>query len=396
MLKPFLYIFKALTKSPVSFFADLLIKIGLRKYASDQLGQAARIFMYAGRLGSAPGFYNHALIMMQSGMTTEGVQSYRLGFDINPEWSRLVTLPILPRYVQIETVRTCNAACIMCPLEASNEPRMAMSDALFSRVVEKIACLTPIPHVGLHGLNEPLMDKKLISRIRQLKAAGVAKVSVVSNGSLMTQEKALELIEAGISDISFSIESVDKSTFEGIRIGLKLEDVLCGIHNFVTARNMSTRYVPIRLLFTYSELNRLQYDQFRAYWLPILNSDGDTISALPIHSFGKFGLYNSDNNGACYQVFTDMHIRADGRVSMCCIDVDAEYKVGDISQDSIIEIYNSSQIRFDRHRHMIGYRHDIEICANCDQPECSAKAVSDDLGSKRLRLDLQGKYFIHQ
>jgi hypothetical protein len=45
---------------------------------------------------------------------------------------------------------------------------------------------------------------------------------------------------------------------------------------------------------------------------------------------------------------------------------------------------------------MTGDRHDMKICANCDQPECGAKVVSDDLLSQPLRLDAQAKYFISQ
>jgi len=381
----------------LKLYAAVLNRIGRSKYASGEYDSALRMFEQAGNLGLASGFYNLACLEMQTGRMERGVKRYRRAFAVDPDYERLLTLLLKPVYLQIETVRNCNAACVMCPLETSKVPRTVMSDAVFSRVIEQIGSLTPIPHVALHGLNEPLMDKKIISRIKQLKAIGVSTVSVVSNGSLMTREKAAELIYSGINDISFSIESVDSQTFEGIRIGLKLEDVIRGIVDFITVRNLSEKFLPVRLLFTYSERNRHQYQQFREYWLPILKpSKGDTISALPIHSFGKFEMYNNDNTKACYQLFTDMHIRADGTVSLCCIDVDAEYNVGNISKNSIIDIYNCKQIRFDRHRHMTGDRHDIKICANCDQPECGEKTLSDDLLSKPLRLDAQAKYFISQ
>jgi tetratricopeptide (TPR) repeat protein len=300
-----------------TLYAAVLNKIGRLKYASGDYDSARRMFEQAGNLGLASGFYNLSSLEMQTGRMDEGVKSYRRAFAIDPDYERLLTLHITPGYLQIETVRTCNAACVMCPLETSKMPRIAMSDEVFSRLIEQIGFLTPIPPVALHGLNEPLMDKKLIPRIKQLKAAGVSTVSVVSNGSLMTKEKAAELIESGINDISFSIESVDALTFEGIRIGLKLEDVLRGILDFIAVRNEVSKFLPVRLLFTYSERNRQQYEQFRAYWLPILSPEkGDTISALPIHSFGKFYMYNNDNTKACYQLFTDMHIRADGTVSL--------------------------------------------------------------------------------
>ena len=74
-----------------------------------------------------------------------------------------------------------------------------------------------------------------------------------------------------------------------------------------------------------------------------------------------------------------MHISANGRVSMCCIDVETENGYGNIENESIMDIYNCELIKEDRHKHLIGQRKKIKICNNCDQPESVSKNCIDNL-----------------
>lgn len=319
----------------------------------------------------------------------EAAPLYRKAVSLDSDYLR-APVRIAPPYIQVETIRACNAACIMCPLETSPTPNRVMSDELFDRIVSEVITFDPKPEVALHGLGEPLMDKRIVERIRKLSAHGVT-VSIVSNATLMDEEKAGALLTAGIRDISFSIESVEQETYERIRAKLKLSDAIEGIEAFLRVRNRLGSNVPVRLMFTYSEDNRDQYSTFREFWKPRLR-EGDTIALVPIHSFGKFSLYNTDNMDPCAQIFSSLHIRADGVVSLCCIDVDGEYKIGDVTKQSIIEIFNGERIRQDRHTHLMGQRRSMKLCADCDQPESGKKGVADNL--RDASPTLEGKFFV--
>ena len=72
---------------------------------------------------------------------------------------------------------------------------------------------------------EPLVDKELGTRIKAAKGLGL-KVSTFSNGSLLTEDKARMLIESGLDELKFSIDSHRPEVYEQIRKGLKFQNVL--------------------------------------------------------------------------------------------------------------------------------------------------------------------------
>jgi radical SAM protein with 4Fe4S-binding SPASM domain len=122
-----------------------------------------------------------------------------------------------------------------------------------------------------------------------------------------------------------------------------------------------------------------------------LTKDLDKIFLLPIHSFYKFEAYTEIKNKACYQIFTDMHIRSDGTVSLCCIDVESVFGLGNLKLDNLFSIYNSKQFKIDRHKHFTNKRSEMSICKTCDQPEASNKLCVDNLDS--ISPILEGDFF---
>ena len=271
--------------------------------------------------------------------------------ESNGDYLNADIINIFSPYIQIETIRAFNAKCVMCPLEKSETKNEVMKDEVFNRILEEIKYWPQPPSIALHGLGEPLMDKRIVERIKILKMAGLPNVSLVSNGSLMTENIAQNVINSGITDMHFSIESVNKTTFESIRKGLFIDDVLNGITTFIDTRNKLESKVSVKIMYTYSDNNKLEYkNEFRDFFKKILNPElGDQISLMPIHSFGVFDKYNNENNDLCYQIFNNIHIRADGRVSLCCIDVDSKFDIGNINNSSIMSIFNNKKMREFRH-----------------------------------------------
>ena len=325
--------------------------------------------------------YNNALDLAFNNKLSEAKKIYQLAYNNNSNYIKNSRSDYKPKYIQIETVRVCNAACIMCTISTSPSLNQSMTDAIFERIIEEIKSYKNYdPYISLLGLNEPLMDKKIFKRIKKIKESGISMISIQSNGSLLNEEKSEKLLESGICAIGFSIESINKDVFEKIRLKLELEKVLSGIKTFIKIRNKIKPKLPISIFYTYSEKNLNEYNQYRSYWKNELTIGVDHIFLAPIHSFNKFEMYSEINDQLpCYQIFNDMHIRADGEVSMCCIDVESEYGYGNIKEKSIEEIYNCKLIKEDRHKHLIGERKKIKICNNCDQPESIANFCMDKL-----------------
>ena len=60
---------------------------------------------------------------------------------------------------------------------------------------------------------------------------------MISNGSLITEEVARGMIEAGLDAINISVDAAGKEVFEQTRIGLKYDKVIANIERLVRLRD---------------------------------------------------------------------------------------------------------------------------------------------------------------
>ena len=77
--------------------------------------------------------------------------------------------------------------------------------------------LNIIPRViVLHGFGDPLIDKKLASRIKTLTNKGIGTY-FSCNPSNISVKKNIEMMEAGLGYLKYSIDSIDNLTHKKLR-----------------------------------------------------------------------------------------------------------------------------------------------------------------------------------
>src|SRR5215204_6798051 len=104
--------------------------------------------------------------------------------------------PVLPEIVQIESTNICNAKCVFCPRDEMHRRQGIMSLDLFRKIVDECVELG-ITHVRVHNYGEPFVDRKLVEKVRYAKQKGIKEVGMISNGSLITEQVAKGMIDAG-------------------------------------------------------------------------------------------------------------------------------------------------------------------------------------------------------
>lgn len=119
-----------------------------------------------------------------------------------------------PVCLYLETTNRCNLLCSTCPRTFDDlEPPADMSWELFTRIVDQ---LPRIERVVLHGVGEPMLVKALPRMIRYLKARGTY-VLFNTNGTLLTNKKGRELIDAGLDELRVSLDAADAGSFREVR-----------------------------------------------------------------------------------------------------------------------------------------------------------------------------------
>ena len=154
-----------------------------------------------------------------------------------------------PLHLDIETTNHCNLKCTMCPrtryLAAgdwswSPQGLGRMDFALYSRLIEQAAAGGAYS-VKLNLLGEPLLHPDLLRQVALASGRGLY-VQLNTNAMLLTSEISRNLLEAGLDDIFFSLDSPYREKFENIRVGACFETVVNNIAEFVRLKNEVGRH----------------------------------------------------------------------------------------------------------------------------------------------------------
>lgn len=160
----------------------------------------------------------------------------------NISTSTVPSLRKFPAKLFVETTTRCNLSCVMCIKQNQGEPAAEgdLDPALF-------AALEPaFPHLDaliLNGVGEPLLHPSLeqfVHRGKQLLPPG-GWVGFQSNGLLMTNLRAVSLVDAGLDRICLSIDAVSPEKFREVRQGGELEGVEKAFSALTYAKNLCNR-----------------------------------------------------------------------------------------------------------------------------------------------------------
>jgi radical SAM protein with 4Fe4S-binding SPASM domain len=288
----------------------------------------------------------------------------RLGYPLD-------ALLSFPRFFLIEPVNICNARCIMCGIDFTKKKKAVMSDSLFDKIADEVAKYSNhVEKVMLYLDCEPLLDKKLPLRIQKMKKSGIRRVNVASNASLLDYDRASRIIKAGLDEIYITIDSLQKDRFEAIRKGLQFETVYKNILDFIQLRNQLNPRLTIRIQMVLQQLNQDEAGAFVCHWTSLLNPD-DQVIVQKAHNWGatvktmKFGDEGAINNVPCFILWSNFCIHVDGEVALCCMDTESTLSLGNVSSQSIAEIWAGTVLKRIREEHTCGRRADIPLCNGC-------------------------------
>jgi len=283
-------------------------------------------------------------------------------------------LHYFPKLIAIENISSCNARCLMCPIDELTRSHKLMRQSVFDKIIEDIKPYASwLERVTLPILGEPLIDKKIEQKIKTLKNIGIKNVHLTSNASLMTENRSISLIESGLDAIDYSIDGASPEVFQEIRKRLHFDECVKNIESFIKVRNELNPNIIIRIRMTVSETNSHEFSQFKEFWTERLGEQ-DLVYGKLLHNWGngydKLNTHkqvddNTLNNLMCVSPWLILNINSDGRVPLCCVDFNAEEDFGNVANDSIANIGRSDRSRSIREGHGRDGRNSLTQCVGC-------------------------------
>ncbi len=144
--------------------------------------------------------------------------------------------------VYIEPTNRCNLTCVTCVRNVWTESLGHMSMATFARLIEGLRAFTPPPVAFFGGFGEPLAHRDIVAMVTQAKALG-ARVELITNGTLLDEALARQLIMAQLDVLWVSLDGPTPESFADVRLGAALPQILDNVMRFRELR--SGGYYPV-------------------------------------------------------------------------------------------------------------------------------------------------------
>ncbi len=145
--------------------------------------------------------------------------------------------------VYLEPTNRCNLDCRTCVRHVWEEPAGSMGEDTFGRIVEGLKGLPGPPEVFFGGFGEPLFHPGIVAMIRRVKKAG-ARAELITNGVLLTEERARELVESGLDLLWVSLDGATPQGYADVRLGDALPGILDNLYRLRTIRRQLGSRTP--------------------------------------------------------------------------------------------------------------------------------------------------------
>lgn len=252
---------------------------------------------------------------------------------INNNVERIYKKDLLFRWVEIETINRCNGTCDFCPVSAGKDfrERKIMGMDLFKKIIDELHALHYGGKLALFSNNEPFLDRNIIEKAKYARnRLPFAYLYTFTNGTLLNVDLILNILP--YLDELF----IDNYTDDGTLIPI-VQDLL----EYEKDHPEIVEKVTVHLRDPHE----------------ILTSRGGT-------SPNRKNIISYENE-KCLLPFRQLIIRPDGKISLCCNDALGKMTLGDVTCQSIREIWYGDKYKKIRDDIYKG-RGNVILCKKCD------------------------------
>jgi len=271
---------------------------------------------------------------------------------------------LFPFIIDVELTNHCNFNCVFCGQREMKREKGFMSTKMFKEIVEECR-LWKVP-IRLIRWGEPLLHPNIVEYCQHIKDNNLP-LHITTNGSMLTDEMIEAFVEMGVDSIIFSMQGATKKGYEQMR-GNHYELLEENIEKLFVARGRKKKPY-IQITSTMTNETKEEIKAFIDYWEKTVDevSIGKTnLSRVKVSPELKKQETIKKEYRPCTEVYQKLSVDWDGKVSCCCADWDRFMTVGDLSENTLQEIWGSSK-RLKAFRKILdamGHKK-LEMCKKC-------------------------------
>lgn len=311
-----------------------------------------------------------------------------------------------PFSFMIDPCNICNFKCSFCPtghprlLAKVVRPNGLMDFNLFCKIIDDVRGFgRKLEKINLYKDGEPFLNRDLVKMVAYAKAKKIAKdINITSNGLLINEANTRGIVAAGLDSIRISVEHVSDSGYRKItNTPTKYEQIRKNIEYLFNEKKKKKSHLKIHAKLIDTGLSDAEKEKF----IKDFSNISDSININPIDgrnnshgydfSLGQgipsttaYNTLSKINRIVCPYPFYSIAINFNGLVSVCCMDWGLNAIVGDVSKESIVDIWRGEKLHNFMIRHLKGERKKINICADCQG--IMGAPIESDLDDEAERL----------
>jgi radical SAM protein with 4Fe4S-binding SPASM domain len=289
---------------------------------------------------------------------------FRYKFKIYPKQKIVSTFPI---YLLIEPISTCNLRCIMCfqiddSFNSTNEFMGHMDIKLFKKIIDE-AEANGTKAITLASRGEPTLHPKL-NEMLDYCTNKFFELKLNTNATKLTEKLIHKILQSGITDLVFSVDSYKKDDYERIRVRGIFETVVENIKNFAKIRQ---EFYPNSKCATRVSGVRVDKDfnmnEFKQFWEKYVDH------VVVVEMENRWDTYHNPlevgAENPCQYLWERMYVWFDGKCNPCDADYKTELELGTIQTNSIKEIWHGQRFSDLRAKHLKNQRNTCYPCDRC-------------------------------
>jgi pyruvate-formate lyase-activating enzyme len=279
------------------------------------------------------------------------------------------------RALNFELCSACNLRCKWCSLDSKLRGGV-MKIETFRKVLEEIRDESRfrVKVLNLHHSGDVLLHPKfgeflqVVSEEKRRRAGRFPSVQVLTSATHLKGDKAEALLESDAVDwLRFSVDGGNPRDFEAIRIGAKWDQVVGNIHAFLDEAERRGKRIRTGVIATFETSEPEIHEEFRRLVGRVTNY----MPRLPHNWVGKkdLGLPPPPEHpqGLCKFVLSQAVVLYDGKVTLCCNDLNGEGVTGGLATASLYDIFRGEKRAHHIRLMKEGRRRDLPFCGTCDQ-----------------------------
>lgn len=267
---------------------------------------------------------------------------------------------LFPTRVQIQTTAACGAACQICPHPTASPlwPNGLMSDELFDHIVDELRG-RPIEYLCPYLMADPMSDRKIFDRVEQLRAAlPKTHIEISTTGMYLAPKIADRLVQAPISELRISSHGITAEEYAKTMPGVDFDKAMANIERFI-AEWQRVKPFKLSIVCLWGLWPAEREREIEAFWgdFGVELSKWRVIGRAQQVDLTVYGDGSADptpyRDGRHEPPYlcrhrrdTEwLHILSDGRVTLCCMDYGQEEILGNVRENSLVDIWNGEAFR---------------------------------------------------